>query len=104
MVKHNFLASPPLVVAYAIAGSTMLDLTNEPLGNVEGKDIFLKDIWPSQNEIEKIIEETIDPVMFSKAYEDSIQGDDAWKNLETPQGEIYEWARELDLYKKTALL
>ena len=100
LVKHNFLASPPLVVAYAIAGSTMLDLTNEPLGNVEGKDIFLKDIWPSQNEIEKIIEETIDPVMFSKAYEDSIKGDDAWKNLETPQGEIYEWQENSTYIKK----
>ena len=100
LVKHNFLASPPLVVAYAIAGSTMLDLTNEPLGNVEGKDIFLKDIWPNQNEIEKIIEETIDPVMFSKAYEDSIQGDDAWKNLETPQGEIYEWQENSTYIKK----
>ena len=100
LVKHNFLASPPLVVAYAIAGSTMLDLTNEPLGNVEGKDIFLKDIWPSQNEIEKIIEETIDPVMFSKAYEDSIQGDDAWRNLETPQGEIYEWQETSTYIKK----
>jgi len=100
LVKHNFLASPPLVVAYAIAGSTMLDLTNEPLGNVEGKDIFLKDIWPSQNEIEKIIEETIDPVMFSKAYEDSIQGDDAWKNLETPQGEIYEWEESSTYIKR----
>ena len=100
LVKHNFLASPPLVVAYAIAGSTVLDLTNEPLGNVEGKDIFLKDIWPSQNEIEKIIEETIDPVMFSKAYEDSIQGDDAWKNLETPQGEIYEWQENSTYIKK----
>ena len=100
LIKHNFLASPPLVVAYAIAGSTMLDLTNEPLGNVEGKDIFLKDIWPSQNEIEKIIEETIDPVMFSKAYEDSIQGDDAWKNLETPQGEIYEWQENSTYIKK----
>jgi len=100
LVKHNFLASPPLVVAYAIAGSTMLDLTNEPLGNVEGKDIFLKDIWPSQNEIEKIIEETIDPVMFSKAYKDSIQGDDAWKNLETPQGEIYEWEESSTYIKR----
>ncbi len=100
LVKHNFLASPPLVVAYAIAGSTILDLTNEPLGNVEGKDIFLKDIWPSQNEIEKIIEETIDPVMFSKAYEDSIEGDDAWKNLETPQGEIYEWQENSTYIKK----
>ncbi len=100
LVKHNFLASPPLVVAYAIAGSTMLDLTNEPLGNAKGKDIFLKDIWPSQNEIEKIIEETIDPVMFSKAYEDSIQGDDAWKNLETPQGEIYEWEESSTYIKR----
>ena len=100
LVKHNFLASPPLVVAYAIAGSTMLDLTNEPLGNADGKDIYLKDIWPTQNEIEKIIEETIDPVMFSKAYEDSIQGDDAWKNLETPQGEIYEWQDNSTYIKK----
>ena len=100
LVKHNFLASPPLVVAYAIAGSTLLDLTKEPLGRIDGKDIFLKDIWPSQNEIEEIIESTIDPVMFSKAYEDSIQGDDAWKNLETPQGEIYQWQESSTYIKK----
>ena len=100
LVKHNFLASPPLVVAYAIAGSTLLDLTTEPLGHVDGKDIFLNDIWPSQNEIEAIIEKTIDPVMFIKAYEDSIQGDDAWKNLETPQGEIYEWQDNSTYIKK----
>ena len=100
LVKHNFLASPPLVVAYAIAGSTLLDLTKEPLGVIDGKDIFLKDIWPSQNEIEEIIENTIDPVMFSKAYEDSIQGDDAWKNLETPQGEIYQWQESSTYIKK----
>ena len=100
LVKHNFLASPPLVVAYAIAGSTLLDLTTEPLGNVDGKDIFLNDIWPSQNEIESIIERTIDPEMFIKAYEDSIQGDDAWKKLETPQGEIYEWQENSTYIKK----
>ena len=100
LVKHNFLASPPLVVAYAIAGSTLLDLTKEPLGRIDGKDIFLKDIWPSQNEIEEIIENTIDPVMFSKAYKDSIQGDDAWKNLETPQGEIYQWQESSTYIKK----
>ena len=100
LVKHNFLASPPLVVAYAIAGSTLLDLTKEPLGRIDGKDIFLRDIWPSQNEIEEIIENTIDPVMFSKAYKDSIQGDDAWKNLETPQGEIYQWQESSTYIKK----
>ena len=87
-------------MAYAIAGSTLLDLTKEPLGQIDGKDIFLKDIWPSQNEIEEIIENTIDPVMFSKAYEDSIQGDDAWKNLETPQGEIYQWQESSTYIKK----
>jgi aconitate hydratase len=100
LVKHNFLASPPLVVAYAIAGSTLHDLTNEPLGNIDGKDIYLKDIWPSQNEIEEIIEQTIDPAMFSKAYADSIEGDEAWKNLETPQGEIYEWQDDSTYIKK----
>ena len=67
---------------------------------MDGKDIFLNDIWPSQNEIEAIIEKTIDPVMFIKAYEDSIQGDDAWKNLETPQGEIYEWQDSSTYIKK----
>ena len=87
-------------MAYAIAGSTLLDLTKEPLGRIDGKDIFLKDIWPSQNEIEEIIENTIDPVMFSKAYKDSIQGDDAWKNLETPQGEIYQWQESSTYIKK----
>ena len=76
LIKHNFLASPPLVVAYAIAGSMLINLEKEPLGiSDDGEEIYLKDIWPSKQEIDNLIASTINPEMFRKAYEDLLKGD-----------------------------
>jgi len=101
LIKHNFLASPPLVVAYAIAGSMLINLEKEPLGiSDDGEEIYLKDIWPSKQEIDNLISSTINPEMFRKAYEDSLQGDSVWQQLEIPTGEIYEWDNDSTYIKK----
>jgi len=87
LVKWNFLASPPLVVAYAIAGRVNWDPYKEPLG--EG--VYLKDIWPSSKEIQEYIEKYLDPEDFKKEYSKVFEGDEVWKKLEVSKGEIYEW-------------
>ncbi|MFW2404552.1 MAG: aconitate hydratase AcnA [Gammaproteobacteria bacterium] len=93
LVKMNFLASPPLVVAYALAGSMNVDLTRDSLGNDrEGNPVYLKDIWPSQKEIHEIVGATIDSDMFRTSYEGVFAGDENWNNLDVSTGEIYEWA------------
>jgi len=92
LVRANYLASPPLVVAYAIAGHMDLDLTTDPVGSdTKGQPVFLKDIWPSQDEIQKTIQSTLKPEMFRKAYEESLQGDERWKALKAPSGERFQW-------------
>ena len=101
LVKHNFLASPPLVVAYAIAGSMLINLETEPLGiSKSGEEIFLKDVWPSKEEIHHLIETTITPQMFIEAYRESLKGDLAWQQLDIPSGEIYEWQDNSTYIKK----
>jgi aconitate hydratase len=91
-VRANYLASPPLVVAYAIAGSMDVDLTTEPLGHdPNGKPVFLQDIWPTHKEVQGAIQATIKAEMFRKAYRESLKGDDRWKALEAPSGELFEW-------------
>ena len=101
LVKHNFLASPPLVVAYAIAGSMLINLETEPLGITKtGEEVFLKDIWPSKEEIYNLIETTITPQMFIAAYRESLKGDLAWQQLDIPSGEIYEWQDDSTYIKK----
>ena len=101
LIKHNFLASPPLVVAYAIAGSMPINLEKEPLGiSDDGEEIYLKDIWPSKQEIDNLIASTINPEMFRKAYEDLLKGDSVWQQLEIPTGEIYEWDNDSTYIKK----
>ena len=91
-VRANYLASPPLVVAYAIAGTMDMDLTTEPLGNdSNGKPVYLKDVWPTQKEVQDAINSTIRAEMFQKAYEESLQGDERWKALEAPAGELFQW-------------
>ena len=101
LIKHNFLASPPLVVAYAIAGSMLINLEKEPLGiSDKGEEIYLKDIWPTKQEIDNLITSTINPEMFRKSYEDSLQGDSVWQQLEIPTGEIYEWNNDSTYIKK----
>ena len=91
-VKMNYLASPPLVVAYAIAGTMNIDLNNDAIGtNQEGKAIYLKDIWPSTNEIQETIKGAIDSEMFTKRYADVFKGDEKWQSLSTPTGKTFTW-------------
>jgi aconitate hydratase len=91
-IKMNFLASPPLVVAYALAGSMDVDLTSEPLGQgKDGKPVFLKDIWPSAAEVQATIQKCVDAAMFKKSYSAVFQGDEYWNAIKVPKGEIYSW-------------
>jgi len=101
LIKQNFLASPPLVVAYALAGTMMINFESEPLGvSDKGENVFLKDLWPSQHEIQELIEETINPAMFNQAYSESLKGDKSWQDLSIPSGEIYEWQDDSTYIKK----
>jgi aconitate hydratase len=91
-VKANYLASPPLVVAYALAGRMDVDLVNEPLGQgSDGEDVFLRDIWPSRDEIDGVIGKSVKGEMFSSTYADVFTGEERWRGLDTPEGELYEW-------------
>ncbi len=100
-VKASYLASPPLVVAYALAGSMNFDLYNEPLGkDKEGRDIFLKDIWPTNKEIEELILTSINAEMFSKRYSKVSEGSDDWKKIKTSESNIYNWDDSSTYVKK----
>ncbi|HEX4837054.1 MAG TPA: aconitate hydratase [Solirubrobacteraceae bacterium] len=91
-VKMNYLASPPLVVAYALAGTMDIDLTRDPLGRDEaGADVYLHDIWPSSQEIARTIEQAVKSGMFRSSYERVFDGDERWRSLETPAGERFAW-------------
>ncbi|MBI5497616.1 MAG: aconitate hydratase AcnA [Deltaproteobacteria bacterium] len=92
LVKANYLASPPLVVAYAIAGSTDKDLNTEPLGTgKDGKPVFLKDIWPTDAEISGLVKKCITPAMFEKSYGDVFKGTPEWQGIKGSTGELYQW-------------
>ncbi|HEY0249338.1 MAG TPA: aconitate hydratase [Gryllotalpicola sp.] len=100
-VKMNYLASPPLVIAYALAGSMDFDFENDALGtDADGNDVFLKDIWPAAAEVQKTIDESINKDMFTHEYESVFEGDDRWKNLPTPTGAIFEWSDESTYVRK----
>ncbi len=100
-VKMNYLASPPLVVAYALAGSMTVDLFNDPLGqDPDGKDVFLKDIWPSPDEVERVIAEAINSEMFGSSYVDVFAGDDRWRSLSTPEGDTFSWDADSTYVRK----
>ncbi|WP_323188186.1 aconitate hydratase AcnA [Streptomyces sp. NBC_00249] len=91
-VKMNYLASPPLVVAYAIAGSMKVDITTDAIGtDTEGKPVFLKDIWPSEAEVNDVVANAIGEDMFSKSYQDVFAGDAQWQALSIPTGNTFEW-------------
>jgi len=91
-VKANFLASPPLVVAYALAGRVDIDLAKEPIGiGKDGKPVYLKDIWPSNEEIQKAIESVLSPDMYRKKYANIFTQNERWNQIPVPQGELYEW-------------
>ena len=90
--KMNYLASPPLVVSYSLAGSMDVDLVNEPLGQDKaGNDVFLADIWPSPAEVEEVVGKCISADMFAKSYADVFAGDERWRTLPTPDGDVFEW-------------
>jgi aconitate hydratase len=92
-VRNNYLASPPLCVAYALVGRMDVDLLNEPLGlDSEGEEVYLKDIWPSSEEIKQTVEDAVRSDMFTKSYEDVFTGDDRWRELDIPEGDRYEWS------------
>jgi aconitate hydratase len=91
-VKMNYLASPPLVVAYALAGTVNIDLTRDPLGiGADGKPVFLKDIWPTNKEIGDVIASTVGPELFKQNYADVFKGDSRWNQIAAPEGERYGW-------------
>jgi aconitate hydratase len=100
-VKMNYLASPPLVIAYALAGTMDIDLAKDPIGtNADGRDVYLADIWPTQEEIDAVVASAIDPEMFASRYADVFAGDAMWQNLPTPAGEVFEWDADSTYVRK----
>ncbi len=100
-VKMNYLASPPLVIAYALAGTMDFDFDAEPLGtDPQGNPVFLKDIWPSPDEVETTIKSSIDREMFERDYADVFKGDERWRALETPEGDTFAWDTESTYVRK----
>ena len=100
-VKANYLASPPLVVAYALAGTVNIDLSKDALGvSSEGKEIFLKDIWPSNKEINSIVGQHVSAEMFSQQYSNALQGPKEWQNIQTSEGNLYQWKEESTYVQK----
>ena len=94
-VKANYLASPPLVVAYALAGRMDLDLTTEPLGQgSDGEDVYLSDIWPTSEEIDATVASAVQGDMFKRTYADVFTGDENWRSLEIPEGDLYDWRED----------
>ena len=92
LTRANYLTSPPLVVAYALAGSMLVDLTEDPIGtNKDGKSVFLRDIWPSNKLIRDTMENCLSPDMFQTQYAKAYQGDDRWQAIQIPEGETYSW-------------
>jgi aconitate hydratase len=91
-VRANYLASPPLVVAYALAGSMDVDLYNDPLGNdSSGKPVFLKDIWPTPQEVQEVLNKSVRQEMFKKEYSQASEGDERWRGMPVPEGELFHW-------------
>jgi aconitate hydratase len=92
LVRANYLASPPLVVAYALAGRVDIDLTTEPLGqDLSGADVFLRDIWPSDAEVQAVVKQSVKREMFAKQYSEVFTGDAQWNGIKVPKGERYAW-------------
>ena len=100
-VKMNYLASPPLVIAYALAGTMDFDFATQPLGRDEqGRDVFLADIWPDPAEVQATIDATIDRQMYTRDYADVFAGDERWQGLDTPEGETFAWNEESTYVRK----
>ncbi|MGI3786334.1 MAG: aconitate hydratase [Janthinobacterium lividum] len=100
-VKMNYLASPPLVVAYALAGTMDIDLVNDPLGTDEqGRPVYLRDVWPTESEIDEIVASSIGAEMFADSYADVFAGDQQWQSLPTPEGAVFEWDADSTYVRK----
>jgi len=101
LVRANYLASPPLVVAYALAGKMELDLTSEPLGRArDGTPVYLRDLWPSSNEINAVVAECVADAMFRREYADAFGGDERWKSLDVPPGKRFAWDADSTYVRK----
>ncbi|MEK6248536.1 MAG: aconitate hydratase AcnA, partial [Planctomycetales bacterium] len=95
LVKANYLASPPLVVAYALAGTTDIDLTSEPIGkSSSGTDVYLKDIWPDHDDVQSAMEACVKPEMFRKQYRNVFQANETWNKIDTGTGSLFDWSEE----------
>jgi aconitate hydratase len=100
-VRANYLASPPLVVAYALAGNVNINLTHDPLAlNDKGQPVYLKDIWPTDQQIAEMVAKHVTSAQFKKSYADVFAGDDNWKNLQVPTGDLYKWEKESTYIKQ----
>lgn len=100
-VKMNYLASPPLVIAYALAGTMDFDFETQPLGSdAEGQEVFLKDIWPSPTEVQEVMDSSIDQEMFVSSYASVFDGDERWRSLPTPEGSTFAWDPESTYVRK----
>jgi len=104
-VKMNYLASPPLVVAYALAGSMDIDITTEPLGaGSDGSPVYLRDVWPSSAEVQQVVDEAIASEMYVRDYADVFAGDERWTSLEVPDGDRYAWAEDSTYVRRPSFL
>src|SRR5690349_13308702 len=104
-VKMNYLASPPLVVAYALAGTMDIDLLDEPLGtDSSGEDVYLKDIWPSADDVAHLVEESVHEEMFTSSYGEVFDGDERWNSLEVPEGDRFAWDDESTYVRRPTFL
>ncbi|MBI4470073.1 MAG: aconitate hydratase AcnA, partial [Acidobacteria bacterium] len=104
-VRANYLASPPLVVAYAIAGSMDVDLYQEPLGRGrDGQPVYLRDVWPSEQEVQAAVAASVRLDVFRKAYQDVFRGDDRWAGLHAPEGELFHWSTDSTYIKRAPFL
>jgi aconitate hydratase len=100
-VKMNYLASPPLCVAYALAGTMDIDLLDEPLAqDKDGEDVYLKDIWPSAEDVARTVEEAVQSDMFTSSYGEVFAGDERWNSLEVPEGDRFAWADDSTYVRK----
>jgi aconitate hydratase len=101
LVRANYLASPPLVVAYALAGRVDIDLVSEPIGaDSSGRSVYLKDIWPTPEEVQAVVKRSVRAEMFQKEYSEVFQGDDRWNSVQVPSGDLYEWTEKSTYIRK----
>ena len=104
-VKMNYLASPPLCVAYAIAGTMDIDLLDEPLGQDQnGEDVYLKDIWPTAADVASLVEQSVHEEMFRSSYDEVFEGDDNWKGLDVPGGDRFAWVEDSTYVRRPTFL